>query len=367
MIYFITFIISGLFANLSFKTASKKNKFKFFLCAGISIFIPSILAGLRDFSIGTDVQTYFVPQFNLSRSCASLHEYLGRRLSTGNELFFRSLLYFVGRFTDDAHWALFAVELIIMTCVFKGCYDHRDKVNASFLFIIYLFTYYNLSFNLIRQSIAMAIVFGYFSYLEQSKYRQFAAAVIVASLFHSSSILLLSMIAVHYFITKGKLREKALRKLLVIAGVCLLCVSIRAVVYILIGFGFISNRWLAYVNGRSVSDELLNTIIYGFECIWLLLNAKQMDKKDDNLVFLRLNTYITFILLQLGKIFYYGSRMSLDFAIINLYTVSYLPMLYYSAKNRRIMRAVIIFVVLFRWWYIYILNRSGQTYPYIFA
>ena len=166
--YIITFGISLLFIYMS----EKKNYCKqLFIILGL--LVPSILAGVRDYSVGTDVLLY------------------------GNGWFERAVQFGVGyafinfiisRFTNNTHVFYFLYELLQLTILYYVLKRYKDKISITFAFAIYYFCYFNLSLNLLRQIMALLLVLYSYRYVEDKKIIKFIVTIFIATLVHSSAI-----------------------------------------------------------------------------------------------------------------------------------------------------------------------------------
>ena len=131
MIYLVCFFSSAMSFYISEKLSkhNKKsillsyeniqiNRKKIFYCLGqnskrrfraisivfafLGLLIPSILAGVRDFSIGTDINVYGNIWFERAHNI-SLYQYLKWASVSSIGIVYALLNYIVGLFTEDAH------------------------------------------------------------------------------------------------------------------------------------------------------------------------------------------------------------------------------------------------------------------------
>ena len=181
MIYIVCFFLSALFAYFDTRDEQKKN---IGALGWIAILLPAVLAGLRDFSVGTDTVTYV----------KTFHKIAGQTFTqfvTAKdymEIGFRFLFFIVSRFTDDPHWALFAAHLFIMIFIYKGLRDNGARSYTWLGLTVFYLMFFSTSLNIIRQYMAAAIIVWGFGYVKKEKILKWFLAVVLASLFHKTAI-----------------------------------------------------------------------------------------------------------------------------------------------------------------------------------
>ena len=182
MIYIICFTVSTICAYLD--TRDERNK-RMGIFGWIAVLLPSILAGVRDFSIGTDTAAY--TNIFARISGATLFKVI-TGVST-KELGFKLLLFFVSRFTDDPHWAFFAAHLFIMFFIYKGLRDNGAGKYTWLGLAVFYFVFFGSSLNILRQYMASALIVWGFRYVKNEKFISWLIVVIIAAMFHRTSII----------------------------------------------------------------------------------------------------------------------------------------------------------------------------------
>ena len=162
IIYLITFLITCVLCAILQRYI--KNKTLKVIFSIIIILIPSILGGFRDLTIGTDVLVYGEDYFNYATNYNSLIDYI---TAFDMDIGYLTINFLVSRFTSDVHIFLFVLQLIINTLVFIVMYRYKEKIPLWMSMLCYLTLYYCRTFNFLRQSLALAIVF-----LRDSVYRK---------------------------------------------------------------------------------------------------------------------------------------------------------------------------------------------------
>lgn len=360
--YLISFAISVGLAYLANK--NYKNKTKFYIFSLLSIMIVALLAGLRDYSVGYDVNNYISVHWTLARSSASFTSYC-KAIGT-NEYLFLLILFFFGKVTSDFHFVLAFLHLIIIACIYFGAFKHRKIINPCFLLFLFYFLFFNDSLNIIRQYVAMSIVFAGFILLENNKLVKFSLVILIASLFHKVALIsfVYVLLRIIFFNKNCKLRPNFEIKQFFIIVLCTLVVVLgHKILTFMLNSGLLSSKYALYLTSESVSSANLKSILLAIE-IFILFTFFEKSKAD--LKFYRLNAVIYLIVLQLTRVIFFGSRIALFFSLMNLFPLCMASKCCISKYDVKILNASLVIVVIMYWLFLYILNNSGNTYPYLF-
>lgn len=169
-----------------------KSKLFYFL----SLCLLFSLAAFRGLKVGTDTENYYIFFVRLTYG----------NLESGYELFWEYLnriILFAGGEFQVVLWISSALTLIPI-------YLGAKKVSllpVYSIFIYLTFYYYFYSFNIMRQCLAVSIIFTvYILYNYSFKYKNWLlfSLIITACLFHKSSLIVLPVIFLIEFLKKGK-------------------------------------------------------------------------------------------------------------------------------------------------------------------
>ena len=156
MIYLSIFSVAILCTALA-EWANHKKKVAFSLMLSIcAILVLAILGGLRDKTIGTDVLYYVKGHYDLAVRSASFTKYYTSVYA--KEPLYLLCVYIVAKIFENFQILLFILQLITVGCVYCALWRMRDSVSPWFALLVYCALYYNDSFNMVRQHMAMAIV-----------------------------------------------------------------------------------------------------------------------------------------------------------------------------------------------------------------
>lgn len=190
-------IASLLFYLMSFSFAAflmyygTKRKLK--ILVWISLVVPILIASLR-YGVGTDYFSY--TEIYKVVSQLSLSDFLSSDKTT-HELGFFALVK-LSSYLSHGYALLFAMSSIL-TVVFYylglNKYQPKHKALAYFLYLTVIFP---LTLNTMRQGIAMSICFFAFTFMISKNAKKFILWILIASLFHTSALVLLPF----YFLNK---------------------------------------------------------------------------------------------------------------------------------------------------------------------
>lgn len=161
----MTYIISYLFISFVCLIKSQLN-LKFFkaVCTVIIFIALLTIASGRANNIGTDISYYVELVFNNSKQYYSFQEFLySHQLEFGYDY----LSFLCSRMTNDIHVVFLINHFFILFFVFCAInFFSRDyKISSSFCLLLYIFSFYNYSLNIVRQSIAVSILFFFMFFL----------------------------------------------------------------------------------------------------------------------------------------------------------------------------------------------------------
>lgn len=386
IIYIVTASASCLLIWLEEKLSSK-NKIEKILFLGLAILIPTLVAAFRSDIIGTDVRTYVEPIQDWANSNSSYANFINYNGALVNgETFSRfekgyvSLIYFCSKVTRNISFNLFISELIIVFCTLYGLikFNKTRKISIVLGLFIFYTIFYNMSFNMIRQSIAMFMLFFGFNYLLKEEWLKYLVVVILAYLFHNSAIIGLIFFILYYYLydkKQGKynfsignesIATEAVRTtIIILIGLTLLLIlPILRNVISAIGFP----QYAAYI--PSHINFSLRQLLVRLPFLLILL-IEWSDNKDNKLRYFYLIMFITdmFVSQFSGNETTstgYGSRIAWYAAVFYIYALP--DMLNSKDKGKNIILTILLGIYLIIYWYVFtVVLNYNDTVPYIFA
>jgi len=380
-IYLVVFFFSALLFYCSSKIENKSIKF---VLIALAILIPSVLAGVRGETVGTDVALYGKPHFERAMSANSFFKYF--KQYSGNilsEPLYHTLVYNLSRYFDNYHWALFSYELLTVGFAYLGMRRCNKLFNTPLWLgmLLYYLAMYNVSLNAMRQSIAVSIGFFAATYLFERKYIKYGLFSLMAIGFHTSAIISLIFLPMYILLKQENIsqKKKAVRVSIFILLIMIVLLFGNTILNLMVQLSIIKPSVLLYLNGEEWASyglqyfSLLMHLIYiVFYVIHYRYQKKYSLKLDGGIkiqraekVFFLMICIITFLTMFGSVISAFITRMSYYF--IPFQTVAMANILNcYSKKSKIIWCSIIILYALFAWYMFFVIRSNGQTIPYIF-
>lgn len=243
-------------------------------------------------------------------------------------------------------------------------WDFRKVSSFTCMVACYYISFWFMTMNIMRQFVAIAIVFYATKYIEQKKYFKFLCFVGIATLFHTSSLIGIGFVALDIFQWRFLNR---IQKILM--GTAVFCSPV-VIFYILEALA----RYEHYLN--SISKASFGIMIIAKLALYffsLLLFYKMKPNKKECKDVMEHNQYSIrcvklyylsgLLLTSLGYFISIMSRIGLPFY---LYECVYFGMLVKITRGKEIFRMVLMLLFL----YIFILDMisNGQgVLPYVFV
>lgn len=183
---YILFITICVGSFILFKLAELKDN-KLFLVLGVVAL--SLGAGLRNDNVGLDTYQY-ISAFKTNFSVIWLFK------ETGFREISRLLM---NAFSGNTTCLLLLYAAVTNALILYRLWDFRKDCSYSYMAFLYITLHYMNTLNIMRQYIAIAIVFFATRFLEKKGYIKFWLAVLLASVFHSSALLGLFFFFVYYW------------------------------------------------------------------------------------------------------------------------------------------------------------------------
>ncbi len=358
MIYYVIFIIicilslciqSGDTIEKYDNTLSKK------LLSSTSFFIILLLlvvmAGIR-YNVGTDYETY---------SQVQIPEVLSGM--TGRVELLYQVLIKIGAALGSYQTYMWIFLLTHLFIIFPIMIAYKQLSNSFLLsMFIFLFSgFYNNSLNMMRQSIAIALFIFGIRFIIKRKFIQYITIIIIASLFHSTAILLLPV----YFLYNKHISNK----LFMTVAIAILAFSslFRQLAF------WVSTKMMIYseyfVNSKySTRPILWSYVLFNLIVILILYSVSKYAILENNQ--------------KIQVSFYFKTQVLLELCFLlaptipNSYRLSFYflplqglltPLILTKLNNRQLKVIVLIVLVLlyisfFTW--TYILQNGAGTNPY---
>lgn len=339
------------------------------VCLIMATLVPSILAGVRGNDVGTDVLGY---AYTMARQTevASTFEQLNSIDRTYTEYGYRFFSYVVSRWFPGLGWLLFFTQVFIMIFLVRALFLNRKKVSMTQGMAIFMFMFYHLSLNMMRQTMSMSVLFLAFYYLTEKKYFKYVILALLAFSMHTFAIILALMIFIIWRLRAWY--QKAWQKGVVLLACVMLIFSYQFLVRMMSAFLTGSlNRYARYLSedagGASIQTMLTSPtfflILIMFIFSALCIKRKNMQK-DDYVHSLFLIMLLAIVLRFMQAYSYALYRMGTYFLFFNILYVPIAVGIKYKISVRQ--KKYIFFVLLLLYW-LFDCMLSGHTSTAIFT
>lgn len=378
MIYVFVFIVSLFFFKIALKFKNKQ-KYLFILFSGLGLFVPSFLAGIRDISMGTDVKVYILPLFIGAGNYSSFSQFVLYKQSSISDILYLLLTYVCRLISNDYFLLFFMITFISMIIIYiallidnnnKEQTNQKSNSNIMLGLIIYFLFMYNSTFNMARQSIAIAFVILAFALLRKRKKILCYILIIISSLFHNTSLAIIPFILLYNYIRdKGELYKKNnLLEIVCIVLTILLVIFTPIILDNLSNIGFLSNALKFYTTWGNIHEfNFSNTLFY--IVIFLIVDtcSERLKKSINDYNFYRLISILSIILLQLGAAVKFMDRITfyIFYPLIFL-IIPKLSFNKYMNKKEFVLSLFIYFLFVAYWIYWIVFLGYHGTYPFVF-
>lgn len=394
-IYIITILISLLFIFCADRV--RNNKSLFLLFSWISIIPSLIIAGFRDYSVGTDVWSYIVPNFTLSRVFESFQDYnsflpfsryslssLGMFVNGNTEFGYNLLVFIISRVTDDPHWLLFTIQFIISSVLLISNIKISNRFNTPLfpMYFVFYTTYWLMSMNIMRQYCAVSMNVLALVYLIEKKYGRYLLLQILAISFHQTALVGI-VFAIMYILmqraSKNKIRLKNSSTFITASMIFLISFTLgNKILYILeiviSKIPIINNHMYSFfgVTGTSffrtmmyVAPILVFFIIYDL-AITDKYSIYQVEQNEEELVLLRWVKWIGYLGIGMDGLYHFQDVIPRFAQYSHIILIVLLGILIKRLPTKKLLFASILLMLFGIYEFSYFkYTGNGDVYPYV--
>lgn len=280
----------------------KKNKKKYLIFAAL---ILSLIAGLRANNVGVDTPNYL-----------KLFTYIADGqldLAYGLETSFKYICAFLLGIWNHPNFLFTVFALITNILIFSRLWDLKEYISIPWAVIVYWGVFYFATLNILRQYIAVAIIFFATKYIVKRNYARFILCVFLASLFHKSALIGIAFIIFDIFAWR-RLTPKQKR----IIRTFLTIVPIVAIIFGTVIIG----RYAAYFENPEWNIGLLlpmKFVIFAFTAILMVgeyrYSSECAEHKEEVYLARTTNIYyaLGILVTSIGYMFTFMDRVGLYF------------------------------------------------------
>lgn len=366
--YLIVFVVT-LFAT--FQASKKKNKVSIVLWSSLAILLPSILAGLRDSGVGWDTEVYANYHYDNMMSYGNLGflDFLKYLFSGewGGEWIYVLLTYLSVRYGESINSFYFIQNFFVCLFTYLAIYDHRKKASMTLMMFIFLFSFYNISLNIMRQCIALSLALYSYKYFENANWVKLFIGIVLVFFCHGSGLfytLVLFCIWMQCYFKFSFIKTTFIFLLIPFSFVCF-----DFILQTMVGFGVMPVKFQDLYSTSETSGGFMKTHVVIATSLYMLLSLGLLlgnrDKSYVSKVAVNNQLLYTMFLLSM-MVSLWAFRISYYFYYFNILLI---PMAIENAKINRVkyveyVKYGVIFLILLEWFLTIVVANENSTCPY---
>lgn len=380
-IYLITFSLSSFLLMLAEKGKGKKRTKQ--ILALLGLLMPILLASFRKVGVGTDTKVYTSVLYEAAQNSKSFFDYLGmsvyssfqNKAVTKWEFGYNFVVYFSTKLTHSIQGVFFFTHAIIVGFIYKGLKKIQGKFSISFSMALFYLLFYGTSLNLMRQWMAISILFYGFHFLQEKNIKKYIFTVGAATLFHNSGIIGVVILLLYFYLESKKknvdivIGERVVdigfRRVLFLFGMAILfLISLEGFARILGLINAVFARYVRlYISGAIKIMPM--QIIRRLPILAILLCNWKRLYQESNTPFLCGMVVLDLITSQLGGITNQSSRIGYYFSV---YELILLPGIIGTQRKaeRFLLELFFCLYYIFCFYYDMVLMGRAEIIPYLF-
>lgn len=341
-----------------------------FLC--ISVLSVSLLAGMRGYSVGTDIHSYVLSLFFGAKRFDSIIAYI--KAVTHIEPLYLALTYISAQFSKEPHLLLFLTGLITYSFMMVFLTKMRKQVPLTMAWLGFLCLLYGDTYNAMRQAIAIGIGMMGFYYGTINKKKTFVIFTFIALLFHNTAFIFFGIYLVYCVLQKF---DKLWTKVAILMTSVLIVVGFNEILQALINIGILNAKFERYYIDE-VSAFSMNAILIRIPFLLLAIVESKRFQSGTNsisgiMAFEKKGEGDFYIMMLIMEMF----TILLSVFLPSLYRISlyFIPFRFISyarivgvqkKKNKIAMEFLLIIYFLIVFIYQNQIKGNNEIYPYIF-
>ena len=345
---FIYLIVFSASAAIYSRCTKELTKLKQIICMALSSLLPALLAEFR-YGVGTDYFSYndiFTYIRNGPIGNLSIHDWI--------EPGFKALVKILS-FLGNNQFIFGAIAFITAFVFEVALLFWKDEIDLGIAVFAYYLILFYISFNAVRQMLAVSIVFLALQYIYKDK-RKAILLLIIAVLIHTASLIVLPLLFLW-----DEHNQKTNYQVLSIYTICLVA---GAVLYPYV-LNFLTNligRYQSYETGFQSNRDFYIKIVC---LLFIFLYYKALKMYDSRMT---LNIYIycyAFIISALGFFIPYIKRITYPYEASICIILAAVPKVYGDDfKNKLISRWIIITGIIIYFILAAYFAGAQQIFPY---
>ena len=343
-------------AVLYLRLVKRNNDIMFFILLGL--IIPCVFAGIREYSVGTDVNIYVTPLY---------HEVLHNTIkfwSRRHEIGYKLIVLILAHTTHSIGVILFSLQALVIFPLYFAIRKYNKEIPIWLGMVTYLLIHYNQSMNVMRQWIGMAFMLLAFACFINKEFKKSMIFSTIAVMFHYVvAIVIISNLFLYYILV---IKNKNQTKKIIITSLIVIILLITIVMgkeYIYKTEFTYYAKYFAYITDiRFIPLQIVKRIPI---VLLAAISFKDMKEKDKNSYYYIMIIIINLILSQMIN----SLAITRLIIFFEMYNIIYIPTMICSIKKqitKNFVYLLMIAYILFYWFYVYWHENLGETLPYVF-
>lgn len=209
---------------------------------GLEFLLLLCVMGLRGTWVGIDTIVYS----QTFLSATSLSEIFNDGSTT--EPLYKFIQFFMRCIFSNQHLAIFVYSALMLYFIKNTIWKYHRSINLLISIPAFVCIYYFQSFNIMRITLAASFILFSFPLLLNEQYKKFAVRVLVASMFHYSSVIIFGVIGMVLLYKRSKI--------LAYVTTLLVLVIVGFSVALLYDYISIFNRYTSYLESNDSSSKI---------------------------------------------------------------------------------------------------------------
>lgn len=355
--YIICIILVSFLNIINEKVFLKKNEkipLGSILLSIMSLFVLCFIAGVRNLNVGTDVNVYVTRLIDVINHSPNIITYL----KNSNSDFLFALLVYIGYLSKNISVVLFTIELAVALPIYIYSYYERKNKSFTINILIFLLTMYCISFNLMRQSIAISICILSYLFFNRKNYKKSMLCLIIAIFFHKTSLVFIVALFINFFI-KSNMKHKSIFVFLTILLMMFISIFMDNIVALTSYSDYLIRTDL--MRNFSLGSILKKVfwVMLGMICLNIGKDTERNHNTTIAVIFAFISLILTITSFRIpgtGRLGYYFNNISHFLLIFEI------PKAF--KEKREVMFTLLIILTVLWWNMTAVDNDSSKVYPY---
>lgn len=358
LIFYIgTFLLSTILLSISLKHI--KNKIARNIMIVISLLIPTIISGIR-YGIGTDYFSYKDIFFVINNTDMTFFQLI-QIYEPGHIL----ICKIIGLFNASFQWVFLIYAIATIIFAYKAIQKQKENIPIFYTILFYLLIFFPLSYNGMRESLAVAMIFYGFTCLKEDSFNFKKAIIInlIAITIHYAALIVMPFIIFWNLLKNNKKREVIIISIYIIIVLIMYIFAIFIPEDIDIDSMFYKfTRYFLNIEEVNIGIGLI--AIRMPIIIILILCAKRLKEENKDINMYIAIYIISIILMHLGYLNIYLNRFANYFSIIEAILIPTFIKIPKEFKYQLLAKVILIAYIVFQFIYLFYFRNSAEIFPY---